>query len=149
MTDLLFREYSVDDEVYSAALQLRNRLLRLPLGLDLMDEDLTEDASQRHFGMCHGDQIVASVSIKPLTGGLVKLRQMCVEIDAQRTGLGRKLIEQVEPILAADGIAEIELAARVTAVPFYERLGYRSVGSSFFEVEIPHQKMVKRLLNSK
>lgn len=149
MTDFLFREYSVDDEVYSAALQLRNRLLRLPLGLDLMDEDLTEDASQRHFGMCHGDQIVASVSIKPLTGGLVKLRQMCVEIDAQRTGLGRKLIEQVEPILAADGIAEIELAARVTAVPFYERLGYRSVGSSFFEVEIPHQKMVKRLLNSK
>ena len=35
--------------------------------------------------------------------------------------------------------------ARETAVPFYERLGYATVGARFEEVTIPHFKMEKRL----
>lgn len=147
MADFQFCEYSIGDEIYAAALHLRNGILRVPLGLDLSAIDYKDDASQRHFGFVCGERIVASVTIKPLHEGLVKLRQMCVDTEAQGTGLGRRLIEQVERVLAADGVVEIELAARANVVPFYERLGYQRVGEEFLEVTIPHQKMMKRLIH--
>ena len=140
-----FRQYSTDDTCYQQALVLRNQILRLPLGLDLQLEDLTEEVSQWHFGLWRGPNLVASVTIKPLRDGRVKLRQMCVSPDEQGNGLGSLLVKKVEEELVKHGITEIELAARATVVPFYQRLGYESIGPLFTEVTIAHQTMIKQL----
>lgn len=147
MNDLQFREYSTNSADYDQAIELRNDLLRKPLGLDLLSEDLADEANQWHFGLWRAEHLAASVTIKPISPDRVKLRQMCVAKSEQGSGLGSQLVQQVEIELLKRGVREVELAARVAVVPFYNRLGYQSVGEQFTEVTIPHQKMVKRLVN--
>ena len=40
----------------------------------------------------------------------------------------------------------LECNARESAIPFYESLGYQKIGNQFFEVKIPHYKMIKSLI---
>ena len=89
--------------------------------------------------------MVACVLVRRLESGRVKVRQMAVEPERQRSGIGRGLIERVEKLLAGEGVEEVELNARDVAVGFYEKLGYARVGEEFVEVGIPHRKMVKKV----
>jgi len=43
------------------------------------------------------------------------------------------------------GYHKMVLNARKTAVPFYKKLAYKTIGKEFLEIEIPHFKMVKDL----
>ena len=49
----------------------------------------------------------------------------------------------LERAAAAQGSERVYLGAQVTAVPFYERLGYRVFGEPFVEAGIPHRLMEK------
>ena len=133
---------------YEAALQLRKRILRDPLGLEWTAEEEAWEPRERHFVLLgEGGQLHACVVIRPLEeqAGAVKLRQMAVEPDCQSRGFGRALVECVEAQLIRDQVGRVELNARDTAVGFYEKLGYRKSGEEFVEVTIPHWKMVKDL----
>ncbi len=130
---------------YEDALDLRYRILREPLGVEWTDEERSWESRERHFALRAGGEVVACVSIRPLGGGCVKLRQMAVEPRCQGTGLGRRLLERVERVLSRDGVREIELHARDGATGFYERLGYRAQGAPFVEVGLLHRRMRKGL----
>lgn len=140
-----FVEFGVTAPLYRQAEGLRNELLRLPLGLNLFDEDRSGERDDRHFGLVEAGELIACLVISDLGNARVKLRQMCVAANRQSGGLGRYLIEQTEIRLGGVGVETIELAARMPARAFYERLGYQVVGDVFIEVTIEHIKMVKRL----
>ncbi|MCA9284898.1 MAG: GNAT family N-acetyltransferase [Phycisphaerales bacterium] len=61
----------------------------------------------------------------------------------RRRGLGRTVMVALERAAAAQGSERVYLGAQVTAVPFYERLGYRVFGEPFVEAGIPHRLMEK------
>ena len=117
----------------------------MPLGLSLYEEDLSAESAQRHFGLWNGTLLLACVTIAPLSPTTTKLRQMAVTPGCQGQGHGRKLIRFVETQLSQAGVAEISLHARRTAVGFYEKLGYHTLGAEFTEVSLPHLKMEKAL----
>jgi predicted GNAT family N-acyltransferase len=142
---LRFMEADFGTPRYDATIELRNRILRKPLGLDLFREDRTPEAEQRHFALWLDDLPIACAIIQQLTGDTAKLRQMCVATDWQRSGLGKRLIDRIEQVVRAEGIMRIELAARLPVTGFYQRLGFQPEGDPFIEVTIPHQKMVKDL----
>jgi len=144
-SDWTFTEFTTCDVAYETASQLRNRLLRQPLGLDLFSEDRTAEALDRHFAAWSGEQIIACLVITPKSAARVKLRQMCVAEDYQGRGVGSFLVARTEQLLRADGIEEIELAARLEAQNFYQRLGYAIKGEPFMEVTIEHILMAKML----
>ncbi len=133
---------------YHRALELRNELLRKPLGLDFATEPIPGEAENRHFGIEQGGDLLACLMCVPVGTGITQIRQMAVRADCQGMGLGRRLMESVEARLRADGTTCFVLNARVPAVGFYEKLGYRPVGGIFIEVGIPHQRMEKAVLNS-
>ena len=81
--------------------------------------------------------------VVPAGPGSVRLRQMAVAPSHQGQGLGRRLVEQVEPIARDRGIAEITLHARCEAEGFYTRLGYTRVGEEFMEIGVRHVEMRK------
>lgn len=130
---------------YQSALELRHEVLRAPLGLKLTAEELDGEHGQLHFGVVEGDKLVATLVARPRSTSLVQLRQMAVHSDYQARGLGRFLIEYCESDLRTRGFQEITLNARLTAVRFYEKLGYQAVGDVFEELTLDHQKMVKQL----
>ena len=141
----VFVEFDFGSDAYQQACQLRHDVLRVPLGLSLYEEDLSAESAQRHFGLWNGTLLLACVTIAPLSPTTTKLRQMAVTPGCQGQGHGRKLIRFVETQLSQAGVAEISLHARRTAVGFYEKLGYHTLGAEFTEVSLPHLKMEKTL----
>jgi GNAT superfamily N-acetyltransferase len=130
---------------YQAVWNLREAVLRQPLGLSLADEDLRGEAAEIIVAMLDGEHAVACIHLKPVDAHTGKLRQMAVAPELQGKGLGRILMDGVEKTALNRGITHLELHARETAVPFYEKLGYTIVGDRFEEVSIPHFKMEKHL----
>jgi GNAT superfamily N-acetyltransferase len=73
----------------------------------------------------------------------VQLRGMAVDPGAQGTGVGRLLVEAAVERLRAAGVTRMWCNARDTAVPFYERLGWRIIAPGFVHAEsgLPHHPM--------
>ena len=136
-------EITCGSSEHEQALDLRNRILREPLGVTWTAEERAAEKIDRHFGLFDESGLIACVVVKDLGNATVKIRQMAVEPDQQGSGVGRALMEGVEVQLREDGVERVELNARDTAVGFYEKLGYGKVGEEFYEVTIPHWKMVK------
>ena len=142
-----FVQIQFGSKLYEQEIELRNRLLREPLGLDLLADDLNEERGHLHFGVLDNDTLIACCVAIPLTRRDAKLRQMAVAEDRQRSGVGTYLMEHTELALYSMDFDEAELNARDVAVGFYEKLGYAVEGDEFIEVTIPHYRMTKTICN--
>lgn len=60
-------------------------------------------------------------------------------------GLGTALMNKATSHFKQNGVKSIVLNSQKTAVGFYEKLGFITVGEEFYEAGIPHIKMVKSL----
>ena len=140
-----FVEIEWQTSLYEEEIQLRDQLLRAPLGLVFSEEDLQEESTQLHFGIVDGPTLIACAVIVPLSASDAKLRQMVVAASHQRRGVGSKLIRNIESELRSRQFQTIQLNARDIAVAFYEKLGYQKRGEEFVEVTIPHWKMTKSI----
>lgn len=143
-----FVEIEHKSQLYEQELALRDTLLRRPLGLSITDADVLDDATQFHFGIVETSaeaKLVACVVAKDLGGQRTKIRQMVVAETYQRRGVGSDLMKRTEGRLRERGFCAVELNARVEAIDFYRRLGYRPIGDRFTEVTIEHQKMTRDL----
>lgn len=143
--EMTFAEIQFDSEAYRAECALRHQVLRVPIGLNLHDEDLSCERDQLHFGLFENDRLVACAIAIPLSPGEAKIRQMAVGPEHQGRGCGRLVIEALERQLAARGVTRFSMHARLSAVGFYLKLGYSITGPEFIEVGIPHVRMEKRL----
>lgn len=129
---------------YQQECALRQEVMRKPLGLNLYDEDLVAERGQIHFGLFdEKDQLLACVIAVPVTATEAKIRQMAVRPSLQGKGCGRLLLEAAEQALAQRGFTDLYLHSRMTAIGFYERIGYAQNGPEFMEVGLPHVKMFK------
>lgn len=142
----VFREIMHGSSDYDLACQLRNEVLRKPLGLSLYDEGLEREGSQWHFGLfTDGGHLLGCVVALPLPGRTVRVRQMAVVPEFQRRGLGTRIMQELEQELVRRGIRKAILHARASAAGFYERLGYRVCGEPFEEIGLVHYLMTKNL----
>jgi predicted GNAT family N-acyltransferase len=128
---------------YEAEIDLRTRVLREPLGLEFTDEQLAEEANQIHLGAYLNGDLVACLVFVIVNDTTLKMRQVAVEPEMQRQGIGLKLVSYSEYYAIENGYCRIELHARDVALQFYIDSGYDIEGDEFIEVGIPHHKMVK------
>lgn len=126
----------------------REEILRRPLGRRLTEADTAGEAEQDHFGLWRGgEELAAGITGKEEAGPVEsrRLRQMWVVPLWRGRGLGGSLLREVEALYAARGVVRLVLHARLTAVGFYERAGYKRCGEVFEEVGIGHIRMEKSL----
>ena len=74
MKEIIIKEINTRSEEYDQLLYFRNKLLREPLGLNLFDEDLQDDARDIILVVMQEDEIVGCVMLHPKDGQTVKLR---------------------------------------------------------------------------
>ncbi len=98
-----------------------------------------------HVTMYDGDQPVATGRILPKNAVQVKFGRVAVQKEVRGTGLGRVLMEEMEKKTRELGYKEIVLGGQVSAVPFYEKLGYTAFGEMFLDGGIDHRMMKKEL----
>ena len=124
---------------------LRDEILRKPLGLVFTSAQLATEKDDFHVAGYYEDRLAACAVLHPSEDKKLKMRQVAVYESFQRRGIGQKLIKETERVAIENGFDLMYCHARKTAVPFYEKLGYKTVGDEFEEVGIAHFKMEKKL----
>lgn len=141
---MITKEIKYNTVEYWESLTLRSEILRVPLGKELSALDTIGEESQIHFGCFSDDQLKGCIVAKSTENeARVKLRQMAVIKPFQGKGVGKRLVLDFEVLLKENGVKEIELSARETAILFYEKLAYEVVGNLYLEQGIEHIKMQK------
>lgn len=132
--------------LYPEVLSLRERILRIPLGLPLSATDTLQDSSQVILAYIQDHKnITACLLLDWINKTTLKMRQLAVDVPFQKAGIGKALVLYAENYALENRATNIILHARETAVPFYKKLGYQAGGEVFTEVSLPHQAMEKRL----
>jgi predicted GNAT family N-acyltransferase len=130
---------------YQQMIRLRMDILRKPLGLSFLDEELDKEKEDILIGAFEDDRILGCCLLTKVDDKTVRLRQMAVPNSLQGKGIGRALMIFAENIARDLGYRTLVMHARKTAVGFYEKLGYNCTGNEFVEVTIPHYVMEKKL----
>jgi predicted GNAT family N-acyltransferase len=137
-------EFGSPEQIES--IYLRYKVLREPLGLNFDENDLAKEYQDFHIAAYANGELVGILLLKPIENSeIAKMRQVAVANDWQGKGVGKAMVTFSEAFLKNKSFKKIELHARETAVPFYLSLNYSIVGDLFYEVGIPHKKMVKTL----
>jgi predicted GNAT family N-acyltransferase len=77
--------------------------------------------------------------------GVAKAQRVAVLAHVRGHGVGRIIMQAVEEAVGAHGLERLVLGAQMSAVPFYEELGYTCYGDVFDDAGIPHLMMAKVL----
>ena len=131
---------------YQELLDIRNKVLRIPLGLNIWDDDLSDEDKCHHLVFFDElGKIVGGLQIKKINESVYQIRQMAVLSEYQRKGIGGALIRAAEEFIKQEGGKQVLIEAREYAIPFYSRHGYEVTGNRYFKITLPHFNMVKNL----
>ncbi len=130
---------------YETMLRLRYDLLRKPLGLSFDPKELEKEKDDVLIGAFEDEKMLGCCLLTRIDSKTLRLRQMAVYNNLQGKGVGRALMIFAENIARDMGYEILMMHARVTAIGFYEKLGYVKKDGQFIEITIPHVVMEKRL----
>lgn len=132
---------------YQETLDLRNRVMKQPLNLDIRDEDLSGEESGYVVGAFDGEQLLGMGSLSYVNEKRAKVDYLCVDTEIQASGVGSNLLMAMETEARYQKRAEVVLEARVSAQKFYEKKGYEPFGEVYLldNAPIEHIWMIKFL----
>ena len=130
---------------YLQMVNLRDNLLRRPLGLTYSHDELIKEIDDTLIVCTEDDKILGCCILTKLDNNTARLRQMAVANNLQGKGIGASIINFAENIARDKGYKKMVLHARDTVIGFYEKFGYAVNGNQFIEVNLPHHSMEKIL----
>lgn len=140
-----FNVVNYDSPQYEQGLELRKKLLQIPLGLRVPKKTLQEERDEMHAVAIERNLVVAVALLKESGKGRMRMRQLAVERAFQGKGLGKEFINFAEKVAKYNGCSCLELYSRTRTSDFYRKLGYKESGTEFKYMGIPHVPMEKEL----
>ncbi|MDD3095825.1 MAG: GNAT family N-acetyltransferase [Candidatus Neomarinimicrobiota bacterium] len=137
--------YRYGCEIYRESNTLRSRILLESLGRSEPASDYDFPDIDIYLGAFLGERLIGTLILTPLDAKTVRMRQLAVDENFRGSGIGKALVEKSEAIARSHGFSLMMLHARVSVLEFYQKLGYERAGERFFEIEIPHWLMQKKL----
>lgn len=131
---------------YIQSLGLRFEVLRRPLGMVFDPATFLDEVNDVHLVALQNDWVLGCMILSRAEDG-VKMRQVAVDHQEQRLGVGSEMIRFAELYAKEMGCKSILLHARDSAIPFYLKHNYELVGDGFLEVGIPHHAMRKSFVD--
>ena len=144
---------SIDHPLYRQETALRTAVLLAPIGYDIekykaMAPGREEQCEHFVAVVDHptGDRVVGTATLfidpdqsEPRSG---KVQQVCVDKQLQGEGIGQRLMIAIEARSFGElGLSSLYCHAQLSAMPFYEKLGWNAEGEEFEEAGIRHRKM--------
>nr|WP_294859745.1 GNAT family N-acetyltransferase [uncultured Fluviicola sp.] len=139
-----FKLVEYGSEGWKSAVELREEILRKPLGSFFTLEELDEEKKHIHIAGFLGNELIASSVLVP-EGDSMKMQRVVVREGNQDSGIGSKMMVFCEEIAIENRKKQIYCHARDTAVNFYLKNNYLIEGDYFPEDGIPHLKMYKSM----
>ncbi len=129
---------------YWQAVDLRQRVLREPLGMQLAGTQLAQETEAYHLGIFDNKiDILGCLMLQPKEEFVFQMKQVAVDTHLQGKGIGKKLVHFAEKFALRKQAKKIILHARENAIPFYKALNYEPKGDFFEEIGISHIMMEK------
>ena len=125
--------------------ELRNEILRKPLGLVFDPEELARENEDILIAAFEEDKMLGCCLLTKVDNQCVRLRQMAVQNNLQGKGIGSAMMNYAENVARDAGYNKVIMDARKTAIGFYEKLGYKVTGNEFEEITVHHLIMEKEL----
>jgi histidinol-phosphate aminotransferase len=132
-------------QAYVSMCELRDEILRKPIGLRLSPAEIEKDSGDTLLVGLENGRVVACCILTEINSASVKLRQMAVSPACQGKGVGKSLLLFAEKTAREKQYDTICLHARKLACGFYEKQDYSVMGKEFTEVGIPHFEMTKTI----
>ncbi|MBL0319462.1 MAG: GNAT family N-acetyltransferase [Alphaproteobacteria bacterium] len=130
---------------YAEAVELREEILRKPLGIGFSDEEIAAEKDWVHIAAYQDGKLCATAALFPESSRLAKICRVAVLAKLQGQGVGTEIMRYAESYAAKQGFKEIYLHARDTSMPFYLKNQYLDEGDWFDEDTVPHKKLRKIL----
>ena len=133
-------------ERFDEVAALRYEVLHAPFGVAPSTDWQDDDPTSRHLvAVAESGEVIGYARLITLEGGS-QIRQVAVAPDRQRSGVGSALVLSLVAEAHSRGARGVWLNARLSAIAFYERLGFTPVGDVFTtgKTGLPHRRMVYR-----
>lgn len=111
------KEILYGTEEYAKTLALRNKVMRIPLGLNIYEEDFSSEQDALMVGMFESENLLG-VGVMSNHGPDYKLEYLCIDSEIQSCGIGASLLEHLEERAKEQGAEKISMDARVSAKKF-------------------------------
>lgn len=126
-------------------LALRRTVFIDEQGVPERDElDTLDDLCTHFLAFDDGGHPIGTARLRFIDGH-AKAQRVAVLAAWRSRGVGRALMGAFEAFATRGGARDVVLSAQLSAVPFYERLGYRAFGPVYDDAGIPHRDMSKPL----
>ncbi|WP_367296294.1 GNAT family N-acetyltransferase [Levilactobacillus yonginensis] len=125
--------------VYDDALGIRKDVFIEEQGIDPRDELDGADEDKMHYVGYVDDKPVTTARIDMLAGNRVKIQRVATVADERQHGYAGELIKQIISDAKKSDVSRIELDAQLTALDFYQQLGFEPVSEPFKEAGIQHR----------
>lgn len=129
-------------------LQLRNDVFVLEQACLYQDADGKDQASFHLCGWDENESLIAYCRILPpgLSYSQPSIGRVLTAFNHRKTGAGKLLMQQaIEECLEQFKCDQIKISAQLYLQKFYQALGFKTVGPSYLEDNIPHIEMIYSL----
>jgi N-acetylglutamate synthase-like GNAT family acetyltransferase len=130
---------------YDEMTELRKRVLLDPYGIPHYYINPEKEKNDFLIGAFE-ERLIGCCMLTKLDDHTLQLRQMVVDNEQQKSGIGAGIVAFAEKVAREHGFSKVILHARDTAKGFYSKCGYQIVGDEFLEVGLKHYNMEKELL---
>ncbi|MDF1809933.1 MAG: GNAT family N-acetyltransferase [Phycisphaerales bacterium] len=150
---LRVQHITIDHPLYEQEIALRTAVLLAPIGYNIEDYKAMAPGREEqceHFVATvphpSGERVVGTATLfidqdQP-DSDFGKVQQVCVDKQLQGEGIGQKLMIAIEARSFGElGLSNLYCHAQLSAMPFYEKLGWIAEGDEFDEAGIRHRKM--------
>lgn len=125
---------------FFSLMQIRVKVFMCEQNVDPAIEVDDEDKNCDHYIVTAGDTIVATCRVLH-HDDVWHLGRIAVLKEYRKKQFGTHLIKHIIALAQRNNVKKLELGAQLHALPFYENLGFCSIGEVFMEANIAHRKM--------
>jgi len=100
------------------------------------------DPGAQHVLVYEGNYCIATARLVHLSPQDAQIGRMAVLQEYRERGVGMALLKRLIDLAGSQGISRLVLHSQVSAIPFYEKVGFVSEGPIYDEAGIPHRNMM-------
>ena len=132
-------------KAWPICLRIRHIVFVDEQGISEADEYDGHDDECIHFLAKQGLIPVGAARMKIDQEDYAKAERVAVLKECRGLGVGKLLMDELEKEAKRIGKNRVELGAQLSAVEFYQKIGYEPYGEIFLDAEIEHRMMKKHL----
>lgn len=139
-------DYKIIMRRFSEGYRNRILLLRFEVFVDEQKVPLEleidkHDSSALHLAALDEDEVIGTLRMVEANGKII-IGRLVVKKRHRNKGIGRKLMLKAISYAKEKQFQGMELDSQLPVIPFYEKLGFQTVGDVFDDAGIPHKKML-------